>query len=305
LILKPKVHFNFKRFGTILWRSFRDMPLDNGFQWAAAMAYYCILSIIPLLLAAITVTAYFTESDWIVTQARHAVGELLPPGDTRLQSFVQNALKIHGSATLLTILALLITSSRVFSMLRRALNIAYCTYEIHRYIKRTFIETIMALTLGLLFIAALFSRFFFKMLLASFGMMSAENYLLFRLSMEVLSAFALGIVYFLLYSRVSHRRLHPKATLIGATTAVCMILIVRPFFMQYIRNFTDYTVTYGSLALAAILLFWFWITAVITLYGGEVASHYHDMAIENMSAEDVRLIHLDRSATYTNMDFKN
>jgi len=287
--------------GIVLWRSFRDMPLDNGFQWAAAMAYYSVLSLIPLLLAVIITVAHIAPPEWVVTQARYFVGDMLPPGSERFKSFVQGAMSFQYSANILTVIALLLTSSRVFSVLRRALNIAYCTYEIHRYIKRTLIEMVMAATLGLLLILAFFSRYFFKLLLHTFGVESAEHYLFFRLSMEFMSAAALIIVLFIIYSRVSHKKLPAKATLVGAVTATCLILVIRPFFMRYIREFTDYNMIYGSLALAAILLFWAWIISLIVLYGGEVASHFSDMAIEGRSAEEVRLIHLERSATYSDL----
>lgn len=282
----------------ILWRAFRDMPLDNGFQWAAAIAYYSILSSIPLVLGVIYLAANFVSPEWITAQAHYFVRDILPE-NTQVQNLITSAISVRRSVGILTFAALLVSASRVFAVLRRALNIAYCTYEQHRFFKRTLIEILMAATLGMLLLLAFFSRFFFKYMLELFGLSSGENYVLFRFVIEILSAGALIIFFFIVYSRVPRIRLKAKATLIGATVATCLALIIRPLFMKYVRNFTNYSDVYGSLTLIVIILFWAWVVAVIVLYGGEVASHYQAMAIEGKSAEDVKAAHKERSPTHT------
>lgn len=282
----------------VFWRSFRDIPLDNGFQWAAAIAYYSILSSIPLILVVISVTANFVSPRWITFQAHNFVRDLLPD-NTQIQQLITSTIHVHRSTSILTLAALLLSSSRVFAVLRRALNIAYCTYEQHRFFKRTLIEIIMAATLGLLLLFAFFSRFFFKYMINSIGISGSDEYILFRIIIEILSAAALIIFFFIVYSRVPRIRLRAKATLIGATTATCLALLIRPLFMKYVRNFTHYDDVYGSLTLVVIILFWAWVIAVIVLYGGEVASHYQAMMIEGKSAEEVKAAHKERSPTHT------
>ncbi|MES2766377.1 MAG: YihY/virulence factor BrkB family protein [Bacteroidota bacterium] len=286
------------RLPLILWRSFRDMPLDNGFQWAAAIAYYSILSSIPLVLAVISLAANFVSPRWITFQAHNFVRDILPE-NTQVQNLITSTISVRRSVSILTFAALLVSASRVFSVLRRALNIAYCTYEQHHFFKRTLIEIIMAATIGMLLLFAFFSRFFFKYMINSFGISGTEDHLLFRFIMEILSAVALIIFFFIVYSRVPRIRLQAKSTLAGATTTTCLLLLIRPLFMKYVRNFTHYDDVYGSLTLIVIILFWAWVVAVIVLYGGEVASHYQAMAIEGKSAEEVKAAHKERSPTHT------
>jgi membrane protein len=117
--------------------------------------------------------------------------------------------------------------------------------------------------------------------------------------MEILSAAALIIFFFIVYSRVPRIRLQAKATLAGATTSTCLLLIIRPLFMNYVRNFTNFSDVYGSLTLIVIILFWAWVIAVIVLYGGEVTSHYQAMVLEGKSADEVQSAHKERSPTHT------
>jgi len=262
--LKEKIINQFTILKTVLWRSFRDMPLDNGFQWAAAIAYYSILSTIPLVLAIIYVIAIFLSPEWITRQAQHFVSDILPES-VQIQRLITSTISVRRSVSILTIAAFILSASRVFAVLRRALNIAYCTYEQHRFLKRTLVEIIMAITIGFLLLLAFLSRFFFKYLLDQFGVSGKDDYVLFRIIMEILSAAALIIFFFIVYSRVPRIRLQAKATLVGATTSTCLLLIIRPLFMNYVRNFTNFSDVYGSLTLIVTLLFWAWLIALILL----------------------------------------
>jgi uncharacterized BrkB/YihY/UPF0761 family membrane protein len=52
-------NFSFKRIGQLFFLSGKDFFIDNGPQWAAAIAYYSLLSLFPLLLAITSIGAYF------------------------------------------------------------------------------------------------------------------------------------------------------------------------------------------------------------------------------------------------------
>ena len=45
------------RLGLVLWQAAKDLLVDNGPQWAAAVSYYALLSAFPLLLLAAALAA--------------------------------------------------------------------------------------------------------------------------------------------------------------------------------------------------------------------------------------------------------
>ena len=47
--------------GQLVFLSTKDLFRDNGPQWAAAIAYYALLSSFPLLLAVVAVAAYLVD----------------------------------------------------------------------------------------------------------------------------------------------------------------------------------------------------------------------------------------------------
>jgi uncharacterized BrkB/YihY/UPF0761 family membrane protein len=50
-----------------------------------------------------------------------------------------------------------------------------------------------------------------------------------------------------------------------------LFLAARPLFLIAIERSETYRVTYGALALAAILMVWAWVVAFVTLVGGQLA----------------------------------
>jgi membrane protein len=79
--------------GVILTHSIKHFVKDNGPQWAAAIAYYSLLSIFPLLLAAIAIAAYFVDPDWAIEQGTEILKDFLPSGTQFLREIVQDILQ--------------------------------------------------------------------------------------------------------------------------------------------------------------------------------------------------------------------
>ena len=51
---------------------------DDGPAWSAAIAYYSLLSLFPLLLAAGSIASYFVDPKWAVLKATELLGDFLP-----------------------------------------------------------------------------------------------------------------------------------------------------------------------------------------------------------------------------------
>ncbi|MHB0859605.1 MAG: YihY/virulence factor BrkB family protein [Anaerolineae bacterium] len=76
-----------------------------------------------------------------------------------------------------------------------------------------------------------------------------------------------------------------------------LIVLGQLLFSYYVSRFGDYSVIYGSLGIVIIMILWVWIVALITLFGGQVASHAQMMLTEGRTAEEVEERHLARSPT--------
>ena len=148
-----------RRIGEMVWQSGRDLFNDNAPQWAAAVAYYSLLSTFPLLLAGASLLSFLVDPSWAVHQAVSVLGKLLPMGEHRIEEVVQNTIARRGTAGLVSTLVLLWSGTRIFGTLTQALNIAFDVDEVYGFWKRRLAELLMLLSVGVVFVLALLVPF--------------------------------------------------------------------------------------------------------------------------------------------------
>ena len=282
-----------KQVSLMLYAAGRDFLHDSGPQWAASVAYYALLSVFPLLLAAASVGAYFVDPQRIIQELTRIMGQFLPQGGSQIESIVQGAVDTRGTAGLLSILGFLWTGSRVFGAITRALNIAYDVDDTYGFIKRTVLEVVMLATVGIVFIIGFATPLAISLLqrlvdLPSKGLFVSIVY-------EAVPILMLLMGFFLAYRFVPRYRISWQASTAGAVLSTVLFVIARPLFLYYVQRFARYNLIYGSLTIAVILVVWAWIAAQILILGGEVASHTQAILIEGQSPKDLERRHLERS----------
>jgi membrane protein len=286
-----------RRVGQAFHMAGRDFLIDNGPSWAAAIAFYGLLSLFPLLLALVSVAAQLVEPEWAATQLATRLGDFLPRGEEQIREIVQEAYAAGAGTGIISIVLLLWSGSYVFGAMTTALNLAYDVDETYGFFKRLLIRAVMLATLGVLFVLALSSRWVVTFFADTLGLLpAAEQGWLISAARAVVPALLLVLSFFLIYRFVPRRRPNWRAALVGAVGASLAFLIARPLFIGYLQHIgTDYNVIYGSLGIGIILMFWVWIVAVILLLGGELSSHVQAIVIEGQSVEEVNQRHLGRS----------
>ncbi|MBW3623768.1 MAG: YihY/virulence factor BrkB family protein [Armatimonadetes bacterium] len=279
----------------LLVQTVKDCFTDNVPQWAAAVAFYGLLSLFPFTLAAISIAAYFVDVNWAISKISDGMGEFLPRGEEVIKSTLRDVIQARGTVGILSILALLWTGSRVFGVLTMALNIAYDVDETFGFFKRLMMEGLFMLTAGVLFFLALSSSVFLRLFQGVLQFLPEEGNSVFWIVTEAVPGLLLLGTYFLVYQFVPRTNPKWQASVAGAGAATLLFMIARPLFLGYIQQFASYNLIYGSLAAVIILLIWAWIVAYITLFGGELASHVHMMYFEGRSPEEVGESHEERS----------
>jgi membrane protein len=273
----------------------RDLVYDNGMSWAAAIAYYALLSLVPLVLAGALIATLVVDADTAVSAAVDIVEGLIPMGEEEIEEIVREAMNARGVASIFSILGLLWTGTRVFGQLIMALNVAFDVDAPYGLMKRFMAEMIMLMSVGMIFLLSLLTGTGYGMLADVFEIVPAGEGALFFIVTEVLPFLLLVLAFFLLYRIAPRTRVHTMAALAGTATAAVLFVAARSLFLTYILDFANYNVIYGSLAILITLVFWTWVAAIVILYGGEVASHTQMMLVEGMSADEVEERHRERS----------
>lgn len=272
----------------------RDFLRDNGPTWAAAITYYSLLSLFPLLLALGSIAAYFVDPQWAVQKATDYLGAYLTRGQAEIETIVKHALAAGRGGGLLFVLPLLWTGSLVFGTFTRALNVVFEAEERYSFLKRAMIRLAMLLTLGVLFIVALISPLVLRILRSMLGIFSGSDRL-FDLALALVPAGGLLLTLFLAYRFVPRSRPDWRAAAFGAAVATALFFAARPLFLGYVRELAAYDVIYGSLTGMIVAVLWVWVVAIIALFGGQIASHSNAVQIRGEPIEEVERRHLRRS----------
>ena len=281
--------------GSAFIQALKDSFADNATQWAAAIAYYSFLSLFPLLLAAVSLSAYFVSPDWAIGKAIVLLREFVPEGDAAVQRIIHDAVHdAHPYAGIVSLLLLLVLGSRAFGALSRALNIAYEGEQTDSLARRVIIEIGMMTAVGVLFVCTLFSHYLLLFLSNSVRLLPEEAGTTFTAIAQLIRVLLILSAFYLIYRFVPRKRLNWKSIVLGAVVATSLLVAARPLFYGYVQNLASYNLMYGGIAIAVVLLVWGWVAAFITILSGEMASHFQTMVLEGAGAKmvDRKRMHL-------------
>lgn len=121
---KEKFHL-LRSWGPLFAQSFHDWLEDRALRFSAALAYYSIFAMAPLVIIAISVAGLIFGQEAARGQVYQQIEWLLgPKGAEQIQSLIQASSDPHKSwlATAIGVLALLVGASGVFGQLKDALN---------------------------------------------------------------------------------------------------------------------------------------------------------------------------------------
>lgn len=248
-----------------VWRGFTDD--DCGFM-AAAVAFQIFFSLLPLLLLLVGVFGFFLTSQQLRNEVVVLLRDVSPGGvDRRLVDEIVNS---GGLSFGIGLLGTIWGVTAIYATLDRALR------SVIRGGDRSFIRGRLQ---GLAF-AGFLTILAVGSFALSFVMQAAAGWLRSvgvaatqRIALEIVSpigGLAAGFVlFYVVYRVVPRRRLPIMAVAVGAIVAAVLWEVAKIAFAVLTRELAVFR-SYGILALAAGLLTWIYLTALILLLGAEV-----------------------------------
>jgi membrane protein len=282
-----------KRAGQATWIAAKDFFRDDGPYWSASIAYYALLSAIPVLLLIALAASLAVDSGEAVEKISSAAGDLLPVGEERIEEIVENSFNGRGVAGFFSIVVLLWSGTRVFGAISRGLNVAYDVEERYVFWKQFLLQVAMLFTVGGMLILGLGGRFLMDQIWAIQGISEDDRTIVYTIARNVLPFAFTAAAFFLVYRFVPKEKPSVWPALTGAVLAAITFFIARELFSFYEQNFADYDQVYGPLALLIAVIIWVWIAGVILLIGGQLVAHYHEILVQGEDPEDVEQRHKD------------
>jgi membrane protein len=256
-------------------RSLREFSDDNVTDWAAALTYYGVLSIFPMLVALISLLGLFGQS---ATQPLlDNLSSIAPgPGKQIMTNAVQNLQKSQGAAGILFVVGLaaaLWSASGYVGAFMRASNDIWDVEEGRPVWKtiplRLGVTALLLVLLTASALAVVLTGPLAKRVGDIVGLGSAAVTVWDIAKWPVL-IFVVSFMIALLYYAAPNVK-HPKFQWVspGSLMAVVLWIVASALFAFYVANFSSYSKTYGALGGVIVFLTWLWITNNVILLGAE------------------------------------
>ncbi|HEY6852436.1 MAG TPA: YihY/virulence factor BrkB family protein [Terracidiphilus sp.] len=255
----------------------RGAARANVTNRAAELAFWFLLGFFPMLLCVTSIVSMIGSAPGSQGTLMKYVGEVLPSTASRL---VQQVLaQTTGSGRIwLSLLFALWSSSSATAGLIGILNAIYDLKESRPWWKSRLLALILTIALGMLLTAALTIVVYGPELLHQF-VPGLGPFYLWRVAQWPTAALLLILALLCLY-RFAPNVLEQKWKwlLPGSIVAAVIWVAVSVLFKLYVHHFSDFGLLYGSLGALIILMFWFYLSGIAILVGGEINATLEDAA---------------------------
>ncbi len=246
----------------------REWKKDKASDMAAALTYYGVLAIFPLIIFMLALASLLIEpadAEALVARlSQVAPGEATAILGGRIREFGQES---HGGLLTLGILGALWAASSGMGALMGALNTAYGVEETRPFWKVRGIAILTTLAASVLVVMAAAIAVALPPIAARLGGPVAEG--LSWLGLPV-AGLMMMFLWSLLYWRLPAVRHRFRLITPGALVGVVVWLVASWAFSLYVKNFGAYDATYGAVGGVIVLLLWMWISAQALLLGAEI-----------------------------------
>lgn len=265
----------------LLKEAFREWQQDKVSLLAAALAYYTVFSVTPLLVIAIAIAgAVFGEDaakGEILQQINNLVGE---QGAQVIEIGLANANQpqLSSTASLISVVILLVGASGVFAQLQEALNTVWdikpkSDRGVWQFVRKRLLSFGMVLVIGFLLLVSLV----FSAILS--GISNLEMNLLpgwvslLRLLNFLTSLGMISLLFALIYKYLPDVRIRWQDVWVGAIITALLFTLGKFLIGLYLGK-GSLGSAYGAAGSLIIFLAWVFYSAQILLFGAEFTQVY-------------------------------
>jgi len=241
---------------------------DRGPHLAAMIAYFALLSFVPLLFLTVSLLSLAgrpDESSYLVTELKHAF-----PGSS-ISSIVHTVREIQKHATALGIIggaALVWASLSLFSVLESAFNIVYGQPNRSFLRGKLLAVGLMLLSLVTLFVGLLIGSVGFDLLRRYANFLAGNSYVAYGLTVAVslVAVFVFLVAVYYLLTNVAHTFTDVLPGAVVAAVALEASFQALPLYVRY----SDNVIALKAFGGPVLLLVWLYVMANVIVFGAEV-----------------------------------
>src|SRR5262245_55463645 len=284
-----------------LWKMLKTIFLkwlnDDPFQSSAALSYYTLFSIAPLLVIAIAVAGFVFDREAAQNQIVSTIQGLIGYDSAQtVQAMIQNASNRPETGMFSTLLGgifLLFGAGGVVGQLQNTLNTiwgveAQSDNGVHDFIRKRFISFAMVLGVGFLLLVSLAVSAFISGLTRFIGGLFEEVAVIIELLDVIISFGFVTFLFRMIYKFLPYVEIQWKDVWVGAALT-SILFTVGKFFIGFYLGTSGVTSVYGGAGSLITILLWVYYSALIFYWGAEFtqvySSHYGSGVVPAINVE--------------------
>ncbi|MFN8639325.1 MAG: YihY/virulence factor BrkB family protein [Dehalococcoidia bacterium] len=274
-LVRPRARPAWLTAGAILQRAAMNFNEDRGTHMAAAIAYYGLFSLFPLVTLAVSIFGIVMRDDQRRARVVQALVDALPVSTSGVADSLFAVASRGPTLTLVAAAATIWAASALLSVVRASLAVAFAADRGVPPLRAKAVDLIIAPIAGAAFLLSLTVTTSWRVLqsLAAVRLPFLEEFgWAWDLGAELLPPTMVFLGFLAAYRVLPGRAVPIRYLWGGALVATAGFELVKAGFALYIANFGHYDVVYGSLGGVVALLFWVYLSANMLLIGAEVAA---------------------------------
>ena len=264
--------------GTALIRAARLLLHAGGIDLAASLAYFTILSFLPLIALIVMAVAIFGDPVGVSAKLTEILVYYFPASDDLIREAVENLLNGSLAFGLLALISLVLGANGLFMAANRSVNRVF-GIEARRVVQITITQVAVATPVAILFLLSLglsgllqFAISFSEGVVEVTGGVSAVAVVVLGVVSAVLPAALTAAVFAVVYYRLPNVDVEWRNATFGAMVAIVLFEIGKHLFFWFTNLSSQRNAVYGPVAAVVVLMMWGYVASLIFLYGAALAS---------------------------------
>lgn len=251
----------------------------KGGDVAAALAYYSIFSLFPMLLAIIAAGSLFLEGEQVQQEVVRLVTQMVPISEELIRSNVDQVLENRGTIGLVGLVGLLWSGTGIFTVLLGHVNLAWAGAERRGFLERR----LLGLSVGIFGVLAVVLMILLLStpalnVLGSLELQDDEWAAVLEGPLWTLIATGVPLVvtfvtFLALYRWAPNTNVRWREAVWPALIVALIFEVAKRVFAWYVSSdLVEYRLVYGSLGAVVALLLWIYLSSTLLLLGAHVSA---------------------------------
>ena len=271
-----------KKSGYLIKETSKEFINDNALKLSAALSYYTIFSLPPLLIIIISLSGIFFGADAAKGEIFNQINGLVGNGAAlQIQEIIKNV-KLSNSNIFVTVagsIILLIGASGVFSEIQTSINFIWGIEgkpkrNLIKFIYNRLMSFSMIGSVGFLLLVGLIINSVIDILNKRLTAIFPQNFFfLFHVINTIIGFFIITLLFSIIFKTLPDGKIVLRDCIIGASFTAFLFMIGKFAIGYYLGNYNIGSI-YGAAGSIILILAWVYYSAIILYFGAEFTKVY-------------------------------